>query len=71
MTLPHRLPIRWRLVPLGVVVIAGHLIVPYALSHRRTSTAIASSMLLLMIVKHLGLAGILARAMRGRLRGRH
>lgn len=69
MTRRHCLPIPWWLVPLGMAVIAGHLVVPYALAHAARSTAIASSVLLFLTAKHLGLAGVLVRRLRRRSEG--
>jgi hypothetical protein len=53
-----------------VVLIAGHIGLPYLLSHMALSAAVVSTLIGLMAVKHLGLlAGLLALLIGG-LRGR-
>jgi hypothetical protein len=66
----HRMSLRWWVVPVAVAVIAAHLIVPYAMSHVAMSMTVASIALVLIIIKHLGLAVVMTRSLSGRFRRR-
>jgi hypothetical protein len=58
------------MAPVAVVIIAGHLAVPYLFRHAAASAAIASGVLAVLIVKHLGMAAVLSRSLGRRFRRR-
>ena len=55
---------------LTVALAAGHLIVPYVLSHLTLSGAIVSGVVVVVVAKHVGLAALLFRPVLARLRRR-
>ncbi len=64
-----RLPKRvWMLPLLVVALIAGHAILYYATSHKVLSGAVASGVIVLVVIKHLGLLGPFYSLLRRRSR---
>jgi hypothetical protein len=53
-----------------IVLIAGHLIVPYLLAHRMWWATVLSGAIALIVVKHLGLLTVLFGPLYKRFRGR-
>jgi hypothetical protein len=66
----HRVALRWWMVPIAVAVVAAHMMIPYLLSHVGMSAAMASGVVAIVVVKHLGFGAILARSLHSRLRRR-
>ncbi|HLQ45655.1 MAG TPA: hypothetical protein VK137_13040 [Planctomycetaceae bacterium] len=67
----RRLLTRTRMLPVvAVVLIFGHIILPYLLSHTALSAAVMSAVIVLIVVKHLGLLARLLGPLRARLRRR-
>lgn len=66
----HRISMRWWVAPVAVAIVAGHLILPYLFMHAATSAAIASGVLAVMIVKHVGVAAVVGRSLGRRFRRR-
>ena len=68
----HRRPLtRTRmLLVAAVVLIPAHIILPYLLSHTVLSAAVVSGVIALMVVKHLGLIGVLLGPFRAHFRRR-
>ena len=67
----RRLLTRTWMLPLpAVVLIAGHVILPYSLSHTALSAAVVSGVIVLMVVKHLGLLAVLLGPLRACFRRR-
>jgi hypothetical protein len=63
------LPKRVWIIPLLVVaLIAGHAILYYAMSHKVLSGAVASGVIVLVVIKHLGLLGPFYALLRRRSR---
>jgi len=60
----------WMLPAAAVVLIAGHIILPYLLSHTALSAAVVSGVIVLMVVKHLGLLAVLLGPLHARFRRR-
>jgi hypothetical protein len=59
------------MLPVAVVVlIAGHVILPYALSHTALSATVVSGVIILIVVKHLGLLAMLLGPVYARFRRR-
>jgi hypothetical protein len=58
------------MVPLVVAIVAAHVAIPFVFSHMAISTAIATGVLVLVVLKHLGLATAFTPSLRARLRGR-
>ena len=58
----------WMLPLLVVALIAGHAILYYVVSHKVLSAAVASGVIVLVVVKHLGLLGPLYALLRRRSR---
>jgi hypothetical protein len=58
------------LAPALIVLLAGHLIVPYVLAHAVWSATIVSGVIALIVVKHLGLLTVLLGPLYNRFRGR-
>jgi hypothetical protein len=68
----HRRPLTrtWMLLVAAVVLIPAHIILPYLLSHTALSAAVVSSVIALMVVKHLGLLAMLLGPLRSHFRRR-
>lgn len=60
----------WMLPMVAVVLVAGHIILPYLLSHTALSAAVVSGVIVLMVVKHLGLLAVLLGPLRAHFRRR-
>ena len=60
----------WMLmVPVGVILLVAHSVVLYyALSHKALSATVASGLIVLIVIKHLGLFGPLYALFRRRAR---
>jgi hypothetical protein len=65
----RRLLTRAWILPVGaVVLIAGHVMLPYLLSRAGLTTAVVSGVVVLVVCKHLGLFGLLYGLLRRRPR---
>jgi hypothetical protein len=51
-----------------IVLMAAHLVVPYALSHVALSAGVLSGVAVLLVAKHLGVAAVLAGPVLSRFR---
>lgn len=58
----------WMLPVAVVVLILGHVLLPYLLSHTALSVAVASGVTILVLIQHLGLLGPLYALLRRRSR---
>jgi hypothetical protein len=70
--MPHRVPLRWWIVPVAITVLTAHLIVPGLLSHVGVgvSVAIASGLVMVVVVTHFGFGAVLVRSLWTRFRQR-
>jgi len=60
----------WWMSAVIIVLMAGHLVVPYALSHVTLSAGVISGITVLLVAKHLGVASMLLSLVFSRF-GRH
>ena len=60
----HRF-VHWWIVPVAILIVIGHLLIPYLL-FRRTLSILAVSVVLLMVAKHAGAAAMIWWARRRR-----
>jgi nitric oxide reductase large subunit len=64
----HRLHTRSWVLWIAIGLIAGHLLVPYLLTHLSVSVAAVSGVTLFLVAKHLGLVAALAGQLRAQSR---
>lgn len=69
MTVHIRLPkSTWLLALMILLLLSAHLLVPYFLSHTAISAALFSSLVIVVVLKHLGLLAIAVRPLYARFR---